>query len=60
MKSGKKEPAVAALSESLASQFKIDLTLIACMDNTVIGSVWYLDSDASFHIMGNIDLFSDF
>ena len=30
------------------------------MANTIMGSMWYLESGASFHMMGNIDLFSYF
>jgi len=30
------------------------------MANTVMGSVWYLDSSALFHVTGNRDLLSDF
>ena len=29
------------------------------MTNTLMGFMWYLDSDASFHMMWNRDLFSD-
>jgi len=47
------------VGEALASQFELDFTLIACMANTVMGSVWYLDNGASFHVMGNIYFFSD-
>ena len=45
--------------EALASQFKLDFTLISCMANTVMGRVWYLDSSASFHMTGNRYIFSD-
>jgi hypothetical protein len=37
----------------------LDFTLITCMANTVMGSVWYLDSGASFHMTGCRDFFSD-
>lgn len=57
-KENKKDPAVAA-GEALASQFELDFNLIACMANTVMGCMWYLDNGASFHIMGIRDLFSD-
>ena len=36
--------------EALASQFELDVTLIACKANIVMGSVWYLDKGASFHM----------
>ena len=59
-KASKKEPTVAEAGEALASQFELDFTLIACMVGTSMGGMWYLDSGASFHMMGNRDIFSDF
>jgi hypothetical protein len=47
----------AATSEDLASQFEIDFTLIACMASSASGSVWYLDSGAFFHMMGDKESF---
>lgn len=44
-----------ASSEALASQFELEFTLITCITITMMGSVWYLESGASFHITGNID-----
>ena len=44
---------------TLASHFELDFTLIACMASTMMGSVWYLDSGDSFHIMGNREILSD-
>ena len=29
------------------------------MDNTVMGFMWYIYNNASFHMTGNRDLFSD-
>ena len=58
-KESKMEPAVATTNEVLASQFKLDFTLIACMTITVMGCMWYLDSSASFDMMGNKYIFSD-
>jgi len=58
-KASKKEPAVATTGDSLDSKFELDFTLITCMESTVMGSMWYLDSGASFHVMENRDLFSD-
>lgn len=43
----------------MASQFELYFTLIACMANTVIGSVWYLDSDALFHRIGHKEFLCD-
>ena len=48
-----------AAGEALASQFDIGFSLIACMVSSALGSVWYLDSSASFHMTGDKELFSD-
>ena len=40
-------------SEALASQFELDFSFIACMVSSVMGSVWYLDSGACFHMKGD-------
>ena len=42
--------------EALASQFELDFLLIACLVSSVMGSVWFLDSGASFHMTGDRDL----
>ena len=44
--------------EALASQFKMDFTLITCMVSSMMGCVWYLDSGASFHMIDDKSLFS--
>ena len=49
----------AATGEALVSQFELDFALIACMASSASGSVWYLDSGASFHMMWDKDIFSD-
>jgi hypothetical protein len=48
-----------AIGEALVSQFEHDFTLIACMDSSASGSVWYLDSGASFHMTGDKESFID-
>ena len=47
------------VGEALASQFEIDFSLITCMVSSALGSGWYFDSGASFHMMGDVNLFSD-
>ena len=53
-----KNAAGAAAGEAPASQFELDFSLIACMVSSSLGSVWYLDSGASFHT-GDKEFFSD-
>ena len=55
----KKKSSGGEVGEALASQFKLDFSLIACMVSSMMGSVWYLDSGASFHVIGDKYLFSD-
>jgi 6-phosphogluconate dehydrogenase (decarboxylating) len=49
----------AATSEALVSQFELKFSLITCMDSSASGSVWYLDSGASFLMTGDKESFSD-
>ena len=49
----------AATGEALISQFELNFALIACMASSASGSMWHLDSGASFHMMGDKNLFSD-
>jgi len=44
--------------ETLASQFKLDFTLIACMVSLMVGCVWYMDSGVSFRMTKDKSLFS--
>jgi hypothetical protein len=48
-----------ATGEALVSQFELEFTLITCMALSTSGSVWYLDSGASFHMTGDKESFSD-
>ena len=47
------------MGEALASQFEFDFSLIACMVSSMMGSVWHLDSGASFHMTCDKELFSE-
>ena len=54
-----KQGAGSAAGEALASQFELDFSLIACLVSSVMGSVWFLDSGASFHMTRDQYLFTD-
>eukprot|EP00253_Pinus_taeda_P029453 PITA_29453 len=54
-----KQAAGSAAREALASHFELDFSLIACLVSSVMGSVWFLDSGASFHMTGDRDLSSN-
>ena len=54
-----KKAAGAVVGEALALQFELDFSLIACLVSIAMGSVWYPDSGASFHMTGDKDIFSD-
>ena len=45
--------------EALASQFELDFTLFVCMVSSMVGSGWFLDSGASFHMTSDKSLFSN-
>jgi len=54
-----KNPSGRAAGEALASQFKLDFTLITCMVTPVMDSEWYLDSGASSHMTYNKEFLCD-
>ena len=54
-----KQAVGSAVGETLASQFELDFSLIACLVSSVVGSVWFLDSGASFHMTGDKYLFTN-
>jgi hypothetical protein len=45
LKKSKEKSSGGAAGEALASQFELEFSLIACMVSSMMGSVWYLDSD---------------
>ena len=55
-----KQAAGTAAGEALASQFELDFLLIACLVSSMTGSVWFLDSGASFHMTRDRDLFTKY
>jgi hypothetical protein len=48
-----------ATDEALVSQFELDFILITCMASSASGSMWYLDSGASFHMAVDKESFID-
>jgi len=54
----KKGSSEGSKGEALASQFKTDFTLIACMVSSMMGRGWYLANGASFHMTNDKILFS--
>eukprot|EP00253_Pinus_taeda_P026244 PITA_26244 len=59
LKESKEKSSGGVVGEALASQFELDFSLIACMVPSMTGSVWYLDSGASFRMTGKKELFSE-
>eukprot|EP00253_Pinus_taeda_P030714 PITA_30714 len=59
LKKSKKKSSGGVVGEALASQFKLEFSLVACMVSSMMGSVWYLESGTSFHMTSDKALFSD-
>ena len=59
-KKANKNHSIGATGEALDSKFELDFTLISCMVTSMMGSVWYMDSGASFHMNENKEFFSKF
>ena len=56
----KNKKAVGAIAgEAFGLQFELDFSFIACFTSRAMGSVWYLDNGASFHMTGDKELFID-
>ena len=47
-----KKASGSAAGEALALQFELEFLVIACMVSSAMGSGWYLDNGASFHMTG--------
>ena len=56
----KKKQAVGAVAgEARPSQFELDFSLIAFVVSSALGSGWYFDSGASFHMTRDVNIFSE-
>ena len=53
-----KKASGSTMGDSLASHFELEFSPVTCMVYSVMGSVWYLDSGAYFHMTGDKELFS--
>eukprot|EP00253_Pinus_taeda_P007721 PITA_07721 len=59
-KKSKAKSSGGAAGEAFNCQFELEFSsLIACMVLSMLGSVWYLDSGASFHMTDDKELFND-
>lgn len=54
-----KKPLGGVVGEALALQIELYFTFITCMVTSMMGSVWYLDSGSSYHMVGNKSFFND-
>lgn len=59
LKKSKEKSSGGAVGKAFASLFELDFSLITCMVSSRMGSVWYLDSGAYFHMTSNKELFNE-
>eukprot|EP00253_Pinus_taeda_P019865 PITA_19865 len=59
LKKSKEKSSGGVAGEALASQFELDFSLITCTVSSMMGSVWYLEVRASFHMTGDKELFNE-
>lgn len=57
LKKSKEKSSRGVAGEALTSHFELYFFLNACMASSKMGSVWDLDSGASFHMTGDKELF---
>jgi hypothetical protein len=57
-KNKKPQMATSVAVDEFSKSFEEDLCFIACMSSTVVSYMWFVDSGASFHMIGHKDCFT--